>query len=544
MTTRPVTGRCARLLAAAALFVVQGTAGAQAPADDSPLIEAERIAQSDASRAIEIAEAVLADATAQDNVADQAAAQRVIAAAYYFQADFPRSLERAIAAERLYVETGDLYQQAGVLSLIGAIHGSSKQYERALEVYERAYRVSTQAGSGRGQAVVLMNLGKTHYDLANYDAALDHYERSLAQYTELQAQGIGIRPDAIQFARMGVADALLRQGKPADAIERVQTVLAEADEASLIFQNGLGILGEAHLLRGDLDDAETHLTRALAEAQRTQRPAKQIDVLRLLSQLAVRRGQTQRALALQRTVNELNLDIYNERNSAELARLEARYENDLRDQQIQLQALAIQRNQLWLLAVSAVAVAALLAVGVIFWLYRTKRRANRELQTLAETDPLTGLLNRRSMTAFLGALTDDVREESAVCLIDLDDFKQVNDRYGHDVGDRLLVAVAETVESGLRSTDRVARWGGEEFLAALTGRTHEHAAAIAERLCRQIQRMAFESAPGDDFAVSASLGLAYFDAGVATDEVLRRADKAMYHAKAKGKNRVSVFDAA
>ncbi|MFK7888600.1 MAG: diguanylate cyclase [Gammaproteobacteria bacterium] len=532
------------LVSLVALSLLTFTNADNSPGEDSPLTIAEDLAQTDAARAIGMSEAILAEAMAQGDESSAAAAQRVIAIARYFQADFPRALESAIGAERLYAKLGNLNRQASVLSLIGAIHGSSKQYERALEVYERAYQVSKQAESGSGQAIVLMNLGKTHYDLGDYASALSHYEQSLDKYEALLVDGEQIRPDALLFARMGIADSLLRQGRIDEAIERATAVLAEANETTLIYPNALTILGEAWLTKGGLDQAETYLERARAEADRTARPAKQAEVLRLLSLLAAKRGDLKLALALQSQVNDVNLTIYNERSSEELARLEARYETNLRDQKIQLQALELQRNQLWLLAIAAVALTALLLVGVIFALYRRKRLANRVLLDLAETDPLTGLLNRRSMSAFLQSLEGERRDGCTVCVLDLDDFKQVNDRFGHEIGDQLLIRVADSMKRSLRATDRVARWGGEEFLTVLTGRSRDDAVMIAHRLCQQIQAITLEPEPGQRVTASASIGLAHFEPAVDANEVVRRADKAMYSAKALGKNQTVVYDDA
>lgn len=512
-------------------------------ADLTPLERAEQLAQSDAAQAIEISQRVLQEATAAGNVPERAAALRILAIARYFQADFPRALERALDAERLYSDLGDLDEQASLLSLMGAIHGSSKQLDRALDVYGRALEVSRAAGGGRGEAIVLMNIGKTHFDLNNYEESVSWYEQSIARFNDLLEEGVPVRPDAMLFARMGIADAFMRLGKIDDAIVRARAVLEASETNSLVYQNALAILGEAHLERGDLDQAEIHLEKARQEADRTQRPSKRAETFSLLARLAEARGRFQEALGLQRLANELNLEIFNEQNSSELARLESQYESSLREQQLQLQALELQRNRSTLIAVSALAVAALLLALILFQLYRVKQKSNQSLRVLAETDPLTGLINRRTMYDCISRLKSGASDSSnaTICLLDLDNFKQVNDQHGHTVGDELLVNIAATLQNHVRSDDRVARWGGEEFLVLLVGRTRDKAEEIARRLCEKISAVSV-SLDGDvSVSVTASVGVAQFDHGAGDREVIRRADSAMYQAKLAGKNQVAAF---
>lgn len=541
----PIAGWCLVLAA----WLVESSCFAQdvesgrAATDLTLLEQAEQMAQTDAMRAVEIGKAVLAEASKSGDQRQQAAALRVLAISRYFQADFPRALDGAVAAERMYRELGDLDRQASLLSLMGAIHGSSKQLGRALDVYQRALIVSREADAGNGEAIVLMNLGKTHYDLGNYDEAVRRYEQSIERFEALIQEGGQIRPDALLFARMGIADALLRQGKPDQTIERAEAVLAASNPDSLVYQNALAILGEAHLDRDELQQAEGYLNRARDEAERTQRPAKLAETTSLLARLAEAGGNFERALALQRSVNELNLDIYNERNSTELARLQARYDSDLRDQQIELQAAQLQRNRSTIVAVSALAGAALLIALILFQLYRVKQKSHRELQILAETDPLTGLLNRRTMYECLSRITRDANEapSASVCLLDIDNFKTINDQHGHPVGDKLLIGIAETLSRNLRAEDRISRWGGEEFLVLLVDRSLDDSTAVARRLCEQVSTLTVDVGDGNVAGVTVSIGLAHFTPAMNDTEVVRRADAAMYRAKLDGKNRMMVF---
>lgn len=160
---------------------------------------------------------------------------------------------------------------------------------------------------------------------------------------------------------------------------------------------------------------------------------------------------------------------------------------------------------------------------------------SRRLATMAETDDLTGLLNRRGIIA-VGEKAIELAErrhsDLAFLMIDLDRFKQVNDRFGHAGGDALLLTMAEQIRKSLRREDSVGRFGGEEFLAVLPGADLESAQAVAERV-----RTFVEDAGGDS-RVTASIGVAVHLPGEGLYDQIRRADLAMYRAKESGRNAV------
>ncbi|MFS2158511.1 sensor domain-containing diguanylate cyclase [Pseudomonas sp. Pseusp122] len=159
-------------------------------------------------------------------------------------------------------------------------------------------------------------------------------------------------------------------------------------------------------------------------------------------------------------------------------------------------------------------------------------KLNKEVQT----DPLTGLLNRRALSSVLDFLRTECRPFSLVTL-DIDHFKQVNDRYGHDVGDVVLKKLAGLMQACSRESDYACRVGGEEFLVLLPGVPLDAAAEFAERLRIKVQQEAIDSVG----SITISLGVAHWpgSADEITD-VLKAADEEMYLAKQRGRNRVSV----
>jgi len=197
--------------------------------------------------------------------------------------------------------------------------------------------------------------------------------------------------------------------------------------------------------------------------------------------------------------------------------------------------LAWDRRQL-LIAIAALIVSTVILTGALV----ESDRAHRRRSTL---DPLTGLFNRNALEQRLSELDgqpcDPFEGQShAFLLCDLDHFKRVNDQFGHAAGDAVLQDVAYTMRAALRAGDSIYRVGGEEILVMLPGAGHEDALEIAERL-----RVAVRERRPVGVPVSISVGVAVAEPGVVdTDELLARADAALYAAKAKGRDLVYLDD--
>lgn len=173
-------------------------------------------------------------------------------------------------------------------------------------------------------------------------------------------------------------------------------------------------------------------------------------------------------------------------------------------------------------------------------------KANAELERLSVTDPLTGIPNRRRFDEILGHETRRCKRyhhSLSVLMGDLDKFKDVNDTYGHAVGDEVLVRVAELLQHHLRETDTVARYGGEEFVAILPETDLATAMSIADRLREAIGKETVET-DGTKVSVTISLGAASASgADIDGQTLIEAADAALYRAKRSGRNKVEAAPA-
>lgn len=176
----------------------------------------------------------------------------------------------------------------------------------------------------------------------------------------------------------------------------------------------------------------------------------------------------------------------------------------------------------------------------IFALTGYMEETQQKFKEEAQHDPLTGLLNRRGLVnAIQGCLAYLQRQQhsAALFMIDLDHFKQVNDKIGHDGGDEVLIAVTEVLQKELRQSDVLARYGGEEFVVFLPQTNSSSAQLAAERLLLAVREMNLPQLGGQK-SLSISIGIAVFDADFDLDSQLHRADHALYQAKARGRDRI------
>ena len=181
-----------------------------------------------------------------------------------------------------------------------------------------------------------------------------------------------------------------------------------------------------------------------------------------------------------------------------------------------------------------------LAISTVSYaLSRKLARQNKRLDALGRIDGLTGLANRRQ--GFAQAEKELARyhrtgRPAVLVVLDIDRFKEINDRYGHPVGDAVLCAVAETLRECCRAVDAAARYGGDEFLLVLPDTELRGAETAARRIRRHLDLHAFDTAPG--LRCTVSLGAAQTDATTTdVDAWMLRADAALYRAKAAGRNR-------
>lgn len=163
---------------------------------------------------------------------------------------------------------------------------------------------------------------------------------------------------------------------------------------------------------------------------------------------------------------------------------------------------------------------------------------NQSLHEMISLDDLTEILNRRFLNFYLKnaiAEAEEFKHEFGILFIDIDDFKKINDNFGHDVGDQVLKVLASTLRSNIRLTDITGRWGGEEFIVVLRVDSIEIMKYVAEKLRNLVKNSTYQNENGD-IAVTISIGGTLYQVGDTVESLVKRADKNMYLSKLNGKD--------
>jgi diguanylate cyclase (GGDEF)-like protein len=470
------------------------------------------------------------------------------------------------------------------LSNAGATLQLAGDLTGAVQAYERALRVARREDAWEAQVTTLINMALLHgEEFAAHDEAEALFARAaeindaygerksvLSYNRALNWLRMGRRADAHAALERALATAraagedvvamraeaeLLALAAAPDARDALQALLdrqREGGDVSGAARTGL-LQGRLALEAGDAGGALADVERALALLPESLFQVERREIMQLRTAALAARGDWRGAFRSNAEVTDQQLRRLRGIQLDSLARMQAALEDEhnrdelalARQQGAASDLVASHQRRQRNLAFAALGVLVLLAVG--FFGYQ--RRITRRLRNLSTRDSLTKLLNRHAAGKRLNTMVptrvDAGDARMAVFLIDIDRFKAINDRHGHDAGDVALVAVAKALAAAFGADAVVARWGGEEFLVGCRGMDVARAAETAERLRRTVADMAIGAGVGK---VTVSIGfagapvfpppgsaVAGIDAGHWPDAVIL-ADRALYAAKRGGRN--------
>ncbi len=461
----------------------------------------------------------------------------------------------ALAASR---DGGDTLEAAKTAGNIGNLYSTLGQLERARSYHEEALRDFGATGFRQGTAGTLVNLGALAVKFAldaqasgdpvreqrEYQRVRDYNQRAMAIFSELG------NDRGVAYAESNIGLALEHLGDPGAALVHHQRSLAlRARIGDVYGQINSHVNMTSVLIRlGRHDDAQRQLDQAeglLTEGNH----GLAAGIANQRVELAEARGDFQAALRWQREVTRLNAELASDDHNSRVAELQERFDSDQRQREIDLlksnaivNDMQLQRRTL-LLTVS-LAIGALLAIlfAVLYSRLRMGRLTARELQNMVRTDAVTGLANRRHMMERIESEKLRSRRSGrpfTLLMVDIDRFKVINDRYGHGIGDAVLVEVAQRMQAQVRGHDMLARWGGEEFLVVLPDTNLEGACVVAEKLRLAVSSIPMKI-PDQDLPISLSvtIGVAECAPDISVDECVKVADEAMYVGKRGGRDRV------
>ena len=349
----------------------------------------------------------------------------------------------------------------------------------------------------RTQMLALNNLGAIDLHAQLYDSAYDYFQQGIAIAETLNNQY------EVHVMRFNLGYVQVKQENYDVGLVQMEAAFADFEQIAPLNAKAdmLSYLGDAYQEAGNLNRA--------------------LEITRQQLQLREQAFNNER----EQVTSELQVRFDIQESELRIRLLEQ--ESALRDAQLSNQ----QRQQVWLIIIGL-----LLAVGLFLALLATRHvrklnarlsNANTELAEQSYRDPLTQLYNRRALQKFPQQGGD------LLILIDLDHFKQINDEFGHEVGDKVLISIGERLQNALRSNDLVARWGGEEFLV-IVRRVDDIG---VEQVISKV-REALDHTPSPGVEVRASGGAVLITSDADTwEQAIQRADELLYRAKAHGRAR-------
>lgn len=487
------------------------------------------------------------------------------------QGEFSVALELLRKSQELQ-ETGARAELDRTLHYLGLLYAGMREYDTAMTYLQRGLLEARKTAEASREAPLLGSLARISNFRGEYGEALE-----FATQAERLAERLD-SPPSRAYSRLEHGRALLGLNR----IDEARVVLEEGERiAAEIGQQGtradyLGLLAEIAQRQGRADAALQLWDTALPTYQQGHDQPQLLSTYRAMIPVLRDGGQLERAveiglksLALQEHLTGLDMNRRLAVLESQHRQQEAARQIELLQRDLKIQALGLKQEELkrWI-AVGAVLSLALI-VGLLGMRYRESQQSGRRLERAnqallssqselsqahaelglkaealaraASTDVLTGVANRRAFLERFGQSWDEAVSsggELSLVLIDIDDFKKVNDTLGHAVGDAALCALAECLQSQLRPDTPLARWGGEEFAVLVPNANADAAAALSERLRAAVARMMRKEVP----PLTVSIGVASL-AGrrLARPEALfEEADGALYEAKAAGRDRVRV----
>ena len=452
-------------------------------------------------------------------------------------ADGLRQLEKTLAVRHL---TEDGEASAHVLHVAALLHNQIGQHRLAQSYADMILDredtpARTRCFTSEQKYEAMLNLRTLPVDNAGLNAAINH------------CAAIGERI-AANFLRGILARKLNASGQRGDAIRLLQNAMPEIEATR--FPNLIGqmnsLLGELLLWDGRLQEASRYAEVALNYSGNIVRSLSLVAAYRVLYEVAEKQGRTSDALRYYKQYAQADVGYLNEVNAREMAYQTVRQELQAQSQKITLlnrqnEVLKLQQQVDRQSATNMRMLTGLLlvlAAAIAYWALRVKRMEN-VLRRQTQVDSLTGVASRQHFMREAEALLRRHKADGtqvALVMFDLDNFKAVNDRYGHAVGDWVLKRAADACSASCRRGDLIGRLGGEEFAMLLCDVPAEGAVRAADA-CRAAIRRIDSSETGHVFQPGASFGISLASrSGYDLTALLSHADKALYRAKHDGRN--------
>lgn len=475
---------------------------------------------------------------------------------------YEKSLSHIYEAHQYYKKVNDANGIAKTSNQMGLIYTRLKEFTQARSFYQRTIDLPSNQIDAKTLASALREIAVIDLNAGDYESA-----KAIATKANEIYQRIHDKPNESLITRI-IANIYRAQKNTTKAIPYYRKSLSIAIEIDhKIYQLKAQVPLAGILIGQNTDEAVSLLESALELATKTKATDHQLYIYRALRKAKKSQKKyeeslfySEKEIFLTKVIQEekdnkefllikaklhshkMEMEVASLKEITELAQLELTKKNseiEIAGQARIISELELAKNQYASIALASLLAICLLAVIFTYRRFVHSKRHNRELNYLADRDPLTNCYNRRFLDNILKRDFADLRllDEYCIILADIDHFKAVNDTYGHSTGDSVIRGVANILQTNVRQNDVLARFGGEEFCIVLPNTTHVQAMRISETIRKKIEASRF-----DDIAVTCSFGIACikFDAKTPT-EFVDQADLALYKSKSLGRNQVTLW---
>jgi diguanylate cyclase (GGDEF)-like protein len=350
----------------------------------------------------------------------------------------------------------------------------------------------------------------------------------------------GVRNADLVWLESRTGAAYLELGRVKDALLEFERILPTVEKGTDNVTSSIALLGlaECYSIEGRDAEARQMLLRAGALVNKLGIPRLRAMYHHAAAEIAARRQDFRNAYDETKAMAEQQHLAAEASDRTQLQALKVQFEVARRDgENATLRARQVEERSKRNTLIMSLAMAgcALLSVAAFLW---REIRQKRRFVHLALRDELTGAPNRRSMIDMLRMRVSTMQGGSSmIAILDIDHFKQVNDRWGHDVGDEALKRFYDACRGSLRASDALGRWGGEEFLLVGHGSTEDDVSALYDRVLAAVGTIQLPGAP-DDFRLAFSMGVSHLGSGDRdVERAIKLADEALYRAKEGGRGR-------
>ena len=452
------------------------------------------------------------------------------------------AMETLLKGHALLEKLNEKLLMSAALSAVGNIltteEASREQLLRAVDYHRRAMALVDPSNKYE-LSTIYYNLGVAHAYLNDDAEALKALEKCLAIGREIDD------PHTIAFVNYRLGSIELRRGRPDEAVARFDAALPGFKAAENVQLEFLSQIGRARALARQQRRRESLAALAAAQslARKLDSPGRDVQYHEAAAEVHSQLGDFEAAWRDMRELREAERRVAKAANQKLAQELQARFGAKQRETENELLRMEGKMQEArGLLLLLALGLAGVVVVGLVLYVIRQARQ-NRRFANLAMRDDLTALPNRRSIleyarTQFRGRRAGDAG--FVLALIDIDNFKSINDQLGHSVGDEVLKAFAQAGMKALRGEDRLGRFGGEEFVLVMPGFDIGRVPALFDRLRQSVRHV---QAPGwpEDRPLTFSMGATTVrDTDPDLDWIIKRADEALYRAKNAGRDRYEV----